>query len=90
MYMEKFLKNLGIDQVGHYNNKNNYIIDIDDSNTYGKIYSRLDKNELLEENEDSSTITMHNSHIVFESDKYQFTLIADFEQDTYKLICKEI
>ena len=88
--MEKFLKEIGITQVGHYNNKNNYIIDIEDSNEYGKIYSKLDKNDLVEENDDSSSITANNSHIVFESDDYQFTLIADFENDAYKLVCKEI
>ena len=88
--MEKFLKELGINQVGHYNNKNNYIIDIEDSNEYGKIYSKLDKSELVDENDDSSSITSNNSHIVFESDEYQFTLIADFENDTYRLVCKEI
>lgn len=90
MYMEKFLKELGINQIGHYNSKNNYIIDIEDSEEYGKIYSKLDKSDLLDENDDSSTVTMHNSHIVFESDDYQFTLIADFENDTYKLVCKDI
>lgn len=88
MYMEKFLKEIGITQVGHYNSKNNYIIDIEDSDEYGKIYSKLDKSDLLDENDDSSSITINNSHIVFESDEYQFTLIADFENDTYKLVCK--
>ena len=90
MYMEKFLKEIGITQVGHYNSKNNYIIDIEDSDEYGKIYSKLDKSDLLDENDDSSSITINNSHVVFESDEYQFTLIADFENDTYKLVCKDI
>ena len=88
--MENFLKELGLELEGHYNVKNNYIIDIEDSKEYGKIYSKLDKSDLLDENDDSSTITMHNSHIVFESDEYQLTLMADFENDTYKLVCKEI
>lgn len=89
MYLEKFLERLGITQVGHYTKTNTYIIDIDDSDEYGKIYSLLDKSNEIEEDEDSSTITIHTSNIVFESDNYQLTLIADFDQDTYKLVCKE-
>ena len=89
MYLEKFLEKLGITQVGHYTKTNTYIIDIDDSDEYGKIYSLLDKSNEIEEDEDSSTITIHTSNIVFESDNYQLTLIADFDQDTYKLVCKE-
>jgi hypothetical protein len=89
MYLEKFLEKLGITQVGHYTKTNTYIIDIDDSDEYGKIYSLLDKSDEIEEDEDSSTITIHTSNIVFESDNYQLTLIADFDQDTYKLVCKE-
>ena len=89
MYLKKFLEQLGITQVGHYTKSNSYIIDIEDSNEYGKIYSLLDKSDEVEEDDDSSTITIHNSNIVFESEEYQFTLIADFDQDTYKLVCKE-
>lgn len=89
MYLEKFLEKLGITQVGHYTKTNTYIIDIEDSDEYGKIYSVLDKSDEIEEDEDSSTITVHTSNLVFESDNYQLTLIADFDQDTYKLVCKE-
>ena len=89
MYLEKFLSQIGVNQVGHYTKTNTYIIDIEDSNEYGKIYSSLDRSEELEEDADSSTITVHNSNIVFESEKYQLTLIADFDSDTYKLVCKE-
>ena len=90
MYLEKFLDSIGITQTGHYTKSNSYVIDIEDSDEYGKIYSSLDKCEELVEDEDSSTLTIHTSNIVFESDNYQFVLIADFDQDTYKLVCKEI
>ena len=90
MYMEKYLKNMGISKVGRYNDKNAYIIDIDNSDEYGKIYSILDKNDDLEEVDEDSKITIQTSTIVFESDEYKFTLLADFDRDTYKLICVEI
>ena len=90
MYLEKFLEELGISKVGHYTKSNAYIIDLEDSNEYGKIYSSLDKCDKLEEDEDSSTLTIHTSNIIFESENYQFVLIADFDQDSYKLVCKEL
>jgi hypothetical protein len=90
MYLEKFLEKIGINQVGHYTKSNSYVIDLEDSDEYGKVYSRLDKCGDITEDEDSSTLTVHNSNIVFESDEYQFVLIADFDNDEYKLVCKEI
>lgn len=90
MFLEKFLKEVGITQVGHYTKSNSYVIDIENSDEYGKIYSSLDKCDKLEEDEDSSNVTIHTSNIVFESDDFQFILIADLDQDTYKLVCKEI
>ena len=88
--MEKFLENIGISNVGHYTKSNSYVIDLEDSEEYGRVYSRLDKCDELVEDEDSSTLTIHTSNIVFESDDYQFVLIADFDQDIYKLVCKEM
>ena len=41
MFLEKFLKELGITETGHYTKSNAYVIDIEDSNEYGKIYSRF-------------------------------------------------
>ena len=90
MYLEKFLEKIGITQVGHYTKSNSYVIDIEDSDEYGKVYSILDKCDEIEEDEDSSTLNIHNSNIIFESDDYQFVLIADLDQDTYKLVCKEL
>lgn len=90
MYLEKFLESIGISNVGHYTKSNSYVIDLDDSEEYGRVYSRLDKCDELVEDEDSSTLTIHTSNIVFESDDYQFVLIADFDQDIYKLVCKEM
>ena len=88
--MKEFLKELGITDNGEYSKDNSYVIDIDDSDTYGKYYSKLDKSDLVDEIDDNSLLTLHNSSINFEGDNYLITLIADFEQDLYKLVCKEI
>lgn len=90
MYMEKFLKKLGINNVGYYNKSGTYVIDLENSNQYGRVYSILDKCNDIEEIDDESELTLHSSRIVYESDKYKFSLIADFDKDFYKLTCNEI
>lgn len=90
MYMEKLLQSLGIKEKGHYTSAGSYVIEIADSDQYGKYYSSMDKSDALDENEDASEITLHMSKVVFESDKFRFTLIADLDQDTYKLVGVEI
>ena len=87
--MEEFIKELGIQGTINKTENGKGIIDIQDSNEYGRIYSRLDRSELLEEDEDSSQITADNASIYYESDEYQLILLADFNADQYKLIIKE-
>ena len=87
--MEEFLKELGITKEPSSIKPDQIIIDIDDSNEYGKIYSKLDKSELVDEDQESSQITFDTSSIQFESDDYLITLLANFETDEYKLTIKE-
>jgi hypothetical protein len=88
--MEEFLKQLGIDGKLNKSSKNVYVLDIDNSDEYGKIYSKLDKSDLVTEVDDSSQITYDTASIQFESDEFMITLLADFENDTYKMTIKEI
>ena len=86
--MEEFLKSLGI--TGHLQkSKSSYVLDIADSNEYGKIYSLLDKNEELEEDAEGSQVTLDYSSVQFFNDKYMIQLIADFDADEYRLTIKE-
>lgn len=87
--MEEFLRKLGIDKTGEKGLNGTYVITIDNSDDYGKYYSKLDKSQLIEEDEESSQITMETSSIQFVNDDYTITLLADFDADTYKLTIKE-
>jgi len=51
--MEEFLKSLGINGQLQ-KSKSSYVLDINDSNEYGRIYSLLDKNDEVEEDSESS------------------------------------
>lgn len=87
MEVKEYLKSIGIVKDG-IQKDSNYIIDIENSNEYGKFYSILDKVNDLDET-DNSTITSDKSIIEYESDDYIFELTADFDSDKYSLTVKE-
>ena len=86
--MEEFLNSLGIEGQLQ-KSKSSYVLDILDSNDYGKIYSILDKSDEVEEDPESSQVTLDYSSIQFYNDEYNIQLIADFENDEYRLTIKE-
>lgn len=86
--MKEFLKSIGI--TGELQKSNaSYVMDIANSNEYGRIYSLLDKSEDVEEDSESSQVTMDYSSVQFFNDDYTIQLIADFEHDQYRLTIKE-
>jgi hypothetical protein len=88
--MKELLSSIGITEEGHMSSGNNYIIDLDDSDHYNRIFSKLDKSDLVEENEDSSVVNLEVTNILYLADGYSLNLIADFDQDTYKLVVTEL
>ena len=87
--MNELLKQIGIDAEPVKGENGSYNIDIEDSNEYGKYFSKLDKSDLVEEDQDASSVNFENSSIQFTNDKYTLTLLADFENDTYSLNIRE-
>ncbi len=86
--MKEFLKELGI-QGNPVESGKTLVLDIEGSDNYGRVYSKLDRSDLVEEDSESSNVTLDSSTINFESEKYLITLIADFNGDKYKLTIKE-
>ena len=87
--MEEVLKELGIKSDGEYSKDGQYVVDIFDSDEFGKIYSVLERNDEVEELYDSSLLTVHNSNLTYLYGDYQLTLSADFDNNLYKLIVSE-
>lgn len=83
--MEELLKQIGIEPNLTKSDEGSYIMDISDSTEYGKIYSKLDRSDLVQEEALSSQVTYDTSSIQYTADKYIITLLADFKQDEYKL-----
>jgi phosphoribosylaminoimidazole (AIR) synthetase len=88
--MKNLLKEIGINEVGYYSKDNNYVIDLENSDHFNKVFSKLQKSDKVEENEDSSVINLNVSNVLFVSDSYAFNIIADFDQDLYKLVITEL
>jgi len=83
------LKKLGLNKKGHYDNQF-YIIPLDNSDEYAKVYTLLNKNAVNTEYPNFGTNT--NNSVVkitnyFEIDEdnvtYNIFLIADFDNDNY-------
>lgn len=88
--MDELLKELGITESPVKSSNNTYVIDIADSDEFGKIYSKLDKSKHVDEIASSSQMTYESASIQFENDELLLTLMADFEEDNYKLTIKEL
>lgn len=87
----KLLKKLHIEDTGRYDN-HFYVIQLEDSNAYAKMYTLLDKYAVntefpeFESNTNNATTRITN---YFETEEdlvlYNIFLIADFENDKYYL-----
>lgn len=84
--MKDLLKEIGITQSGYYSGDDNYIIDLENSEEFNKVFSKLQKCDFIEENEDSSVVNLEVSNVLYIGEGYSFNLIADFKQDLYKLV----
>lgn len=87
--MRQLLAAIGINLPGHYEG-DDYVVDIDNSDMFYRVFSKLDNTDLLDEETESSQVGLDATNVIYSSDDYSINLIANFENDTYSLICKEI
>lgn len=88
--MKELLRKIGITEAGYFSSNNNYVIDFDNSDEYNRAFSKLDRTDLVEENDDTSVINMSVSNIMYSNDDFSLNLIADFDNDTYKLVVTDL
>lgn len=89
--IKNILTRLEIDATGTYDNKF-YVVQIENSDEYAKVYTKLSKNAINTEyptfgtNTNNSTVKITNYFELEEdNDKYLLFLIADFQNDKYYL-----
>ena len=85
------LKTLGLDDVGTYDN-NFYVVPIENSDEYAKVFSRLDKNAentgypSFGQNTSGNVVKVANYfELDVENVTYNLFLVADFTEDRYYL-----
>lgn len=88
--MDEFLKQIGIDTEAQQQIDGIYTVPIEDSNEYNKIYSRLERSDLVDEDAEESHMSADTSVIEYVGDSYVIDLFADFEKDAYRLEIKEV
>lgn len=87
--IETLLNKLNIEAEGRYDNQF-YVINLDNSNEYAKMYTKLSKNAINTEypsfgtNTNNNTIKITNYFEIEENNiTYNIFLIADFNKDLY-------
>ena len=88
--MKELLNNIGIIDAGYFSSKDNYVIDFDSISEYNRAFSKLDKTNLVEENDDASVANVSVSNIMYSNDEFSLNLIADFDSESYKLVVTKL
>lgn len=87
--IETFLKELGITKDGYYD-EDIYVIPLDDSDEFAKMYSILDKSDKVELDDEFIGIDKTNSMLLYISDKYEVKLVSNFDSDDYRIEIRDL
>ena len=87
--MEQILRELNITTKKPYMSDGVYVIDLDSSDEYGNIYSKLDRISGAKELPDMSKISPREEVLTYEYKNWLIMMFADLENDSYKVTFKE-
>lgn len=92
MTIDEYVKSLGIDKQYEVGEENSYVITLNNSDEFGKTFTKLEKSKDLDPLEDNQVVTEQGSSLIYESKSqpYILNLIADWEGDVYQLVINEI
>lgn len=88
MDVKEFAKAIGLEQDG-YQDGSKYIIELVDSNEFSRVYTLLDKSELLDIQEDATLLTDKVGELIYLSDDYDVKLVGNFVSDIYRVVITE-
>jgi len=83
--MEDFAKQLGIEYPGEMIN-GKYVIPLSNSDEYSKIYTLLDKSDVVELDTSCTLVTDKVSELQYFNDNYVVKLDANFSDDLYRVV----
>lgn len=92
MGIEEYLKSIGISNKGTFGEDDSYVIQLNNSNEFGRMFTKLDSIDDVEQLEDNQVITEQGSSLMYESlsEPYLLNLIADFDGGIYELVVTRI
>ena len=88
--MDELLKELNIPKNGTWNSEGSYVISIKDSNEFGKIFSKLENTDIVDEIEDGSIVSDDVVSVQYTNDDFLLNLMMDLEQELYQLIITKL
>ena len=83
--MEEFAKQLGITEPGELIN-GKYIIPLMNSDEYSKVYTILDKSDLVDLDGTATLVTDKVSELKYVGDEFTVKLDANFTDDFYRVV----
>lgn len=83
--MEEFAKQLGITEPGELVN-GKYIIPLMNSDEYSKVYTILDKSDLVDLDGTATLVTDKVSELKYVGDEFTVKLDANFVDDFYRVV----
>lgn len=84
MTAQEFAKSIGITKEG-ITSGNTYIVQLDSSNEYSKIYTLLDRAEGVDLDNDESVLSESSTLLVYLADDFDIKLKADLDKDAYSV-----
>ncbi len=91
MSIEELITKLRINREGTRSRDGSYVIDLNSADDFGRMYSLLDNNDELEYLDTVSLLNVNNSSLNYKyKDLYQIALMADFNEDQYKIVITKL
>lgn len=89
MSAQEFAKQLGITQEGSYVD-GVYVINLEDSNEYSRVYTILDKSDLCDLDVEEINLDVQSSLLVYLADDFDIKLQANFDTNSYSVSFEEV
>ena len=89
MSAQEFAKQLGITQEGSYVD-GVYVINLEDSNEYSRVYTILDKSDLCDLDVEEINLDVQSSLLVYLANDFDIKLQANFDTNSYSVSFEEV
>ena len=90
MTINELISKLKLDGLEVKKEGNKTVINLEDSDEFAKIYSRLDRDEDFELDNTRVIMSPLNTYMVYVGDEYECGISSDYEKDIYRVVIKEI